>query len=52
MNSTQRWRAAFRPLGLTGVQAEAIMALDDVGPVTLKDLSTRLARSLVIPADC
>lgn len=34
--------AAFRPLGLTGVQAEAIMALDDVGPVTLKDLSTRL----------
>ena len=32
----------FRPLGLTCVQAEAIMALDDLGPVTLKQLAAHL----------
>lgn len=32
----------FRPLGLTGVQAEAIMALDALGPVTLKQLAAHL----------
>lgn len=34
--------AKFRPLGLTGVQAEAIMALDALGPVTLKHLAEHL----------
>lgn len=34
--------ALFRPLGLTCVQAEAIMALDDLGPVTLKQLAAHL----------
>ncbi|GAA3589309.1 hypothetical protein GCM10022198_11450 [Klugiella xanthotipulae] len=34
--------ARFRPLGLTGVQAEAIIALDSLGPVTLKELATHL----------
>ena len=32
----------FRPLGLTCVQAEAIMALDDLSPVTLKQLAAHL----------
>ncbi|MBO1902943.1 MULTISPECIES: MarR family winged helix-turn-helix transcriptional regulator [Microbacteriaceae] len=34
--------ALFRPLGLTCVQAEALMALDDLGPVTLKQLAAHL----------
>lgn len=32
----------FRPLGLTSVQAEAIIALDTLGPVTLKKLAEHL----------
>ncbi|AOS61877.1 MarR family winged helix-turn-helix transcriptional regulator [Actinoalloteichus hymeniacidonis] len=32
----------FRPLGLTCVQAEALMALDALGPVTLKQLAEHL----------
>lgn len=34
--------ALFRPLGLTCVQAEALMALDDLGRVTLKQLAAHL----------
>lgn len=34
--------ARFRLVGLTGVQAEALMALDRLGPVTLKQLSEHL----------
>jgi DNA-binding MarR family transcriptional regulator len=34
--------ALFRPLGLTCVQAEALMALADLGPVTLKQLAEHL----------
>lgn len=34
--------ALFRPLGLTCVQADALIALDDLGPVTLKQLAKRL----------
>lgn len=33
---------AFRPLGLTGVQAEALMVLDALGESTLKELSENL----------
>lgn len=32
----------FRPLGLTCVQAEALIALDELGPATLKQLSAHL----------
>lgn len=34
--------ALFRPLGLTCVQAEALMALHDLSPVTLKQLAEGL----------
>ncbi|WP_162145901.1 MarR family winged helix-turn-helix transcriptional regulator [Glycomyces tenuis] len=34
--------ALFRPLGLTCVQAEALMALDELGPTTLKRLAAHL----------
>ncbi|ROR93518.1 DNA-binding MarR family transcriptional regulator [Salana multivorans] len=34
--------AAFRPIGLTCVQAEAVMALDALGPVTLSRLAEHL----------
>ena len=34
--------ACFKPLGLTGVQAEAIIALDALGSATLKQLSAHL----------
>lgn len=34
--------ARLRPLGLTTLQAEAILALDDLGPVRLKQLATHL----------
>lgn len=34
--------ALFRPLGLTCVQAEALMALGELGPATLKQLSEHL----------
>lgn len=34
--------ARFRAVGLTGVQAEALMALDRLGPVTLKRLAEHL----------
>jgi|GEM_PF-1769458 len=34
--------ALFRPLGLTCVQAEALMALDDLGRATLKELAANL----------
>ena len=34
--------ARFKPLGLTGVQAEAIIALDALGSATLKELSAHL----------
>lgn len=33
---------AFRPLGLTPVQADALMALDTLGLASLKELSARL----------
>lgn len=32
----------FRPLGITGVQAEALMALDGLGSASLKELSEHL----------
>lgn len=32
----------FRPLGLTPVQADALIALDELGPVTLKTLAKHL----------
>ncbi len=34
--------AHLRPLGLTTLQAEALIALDDLGPVRLKQLATHL----------
>ncbi|MEU6269532.1 MarR family winged helix-turn-helix transcriptional regulator [Saccharopolyspora shandongensis] len=34
--------ALFRPLGLTCVQAEALMALDELGPVSLRELAAHL----------
>lgn len=34
--------ARFREVGLSGVQAEALMALDRLGPVTLKQLAEHL----------
>jgi DNA-binding MarR family transcriptional regulator len=34
--------AHLRPLGLTTLQAESLIALDDLGPVRLKQLATHL----------
>jgi len=34
--------AHLRPIGLTTLQAEALIALDDLGPVRLKQLATHL----------
>lgn len=38
----RRFSEALRPLGITVVQAEAILILSESEPLTLKDLGTRL----------